>query len=425
MASSQEDQPSTSKCAKKPRAFQSQAREIVFSVHSFLSEQKRRYSLEYNITRSVAEATGVSKATVERIVKAGRMSSANGETQPSFATPKKKHGGQNRVTGGNLRKQSRQRISQGCSDEKQEDGQWYLDDFRTDLKNLGPEEAAKCRPSNLSIDVWRLMEKAKKSDGDGDRSDENSQEGSESSVSLQAILDKLPTSTPDPLVDEIKAEPESDDSHTEEECSQGKPVRERKRPRVSENEPIDLAEQRPRADNANPRRLDNVGESRSSSTSKDKIDQISNQEEAIRRTTWTLEVAQKEHDLKLKILNIDLERAELEKQTAINELKTSEIKRQLIENEAAEYYGQARMSGERGSGAGKGGGGGGSIREAGGSFGKMEAAHEDQYFYNLQKEQFQKLKEDLHDEISFHEEQIKRHQEAINRHKQRITNMTE
>lgn len=41
------------------------------------------------------------------------------------------------------------------------------------------------------------------------------------------------------------------------------------------------------------------------------------------------------------------------------------------------------MAGERGSGAGKGGGGGGTIREAGGSFGKMEAAHEDQYFYNL------------------------------------------
>lgn len=41
------------------------------------------------------------------------------------------------------------------------------------------------------------------------------------------------------------------------------------------------------------------------------------------------------------------------------------------------------MAGERGSGVGKGGGGGGSIREAGGSFGKMEAAHEDQYFYNL------------------------------------------
>lgn len=41
------------------------------------------------------------------------------------------------------------------------------------------------------------------------------------------------------------------------------------------------------------------------------------------------------------------------------------------------------MAGERGSGAGKGGGGGGAIRDAGGSFGKREAAQEDQYFYNL------------------------------------------
>lgn len=38
-------------------------------------------------------------------------------------------------------------------------------------------------------------------------------------------------------------------------------------------------------------------------------------------------------------------------------------------------------SGEPGSGAGKGGGGGGAIREAGGTFGKMEAAREDEYFY--------------------------------------------
>ncbi|XP_029155836.1 ATPase inhibitor mai-2, mitochondrial-like [Nylanderia fulva] len=84
---------------------------------------------------------------------------------------------------------------------------------------------------------------------------------------------------------------------------------------------------------------------------------------------------------------------------------------------------QVRMSGERGSGVGKGGGGGGTIREAGGSFGKMEAANEDQYFYNQQKEQLAKMRESLHDEISFHEEQIKRHQEAINRHKKRITDM--
>lgn len=36
--------------------------------------------------------------------------------------------------------------------------------------------------------------------------------------------------------------------------------------------------------------------------------------------------------------------------------------------------------GELGRGAGKGGGGGGSIREAGGAFGKREAAAEERYF---------------------------------------------
>lgn len=38
---------------------------------------------------------------------------------------------------------------------------------------------------------------------------------------------------------------------------------------------------------------------------------------------------------------------------------------------------------ELGRGAGKGGGGGGSIREAGGAFGKIEAAQEEEYFYRL------------------------------------------
>jgi hypothetical protein len=37
--------------------------------------------------------------------------------------------------------------------------------------------------------------------------------------------------------------------------------------------------------------------------------------------------------------------------------------------------------GSLGSGAGKGGGTGGSIRDAGGAFGKMEVAHEEEYFY--------------------------------------------
>lgn len=45
------------------------------------------------------------------------------------------------------------------------------------------------------------------------------------------------------------------------------------------------------------------------------------------------------------------------------------------------------------------------------------------FFFFQQKEQIKKLQEGLHDEISFHEEQIKRHQEAINRHKKKISEM--
>lgn len=43
--------------------------------------------------------------------------------------------------------------------------------------------------------------------------------------------------------------------------------------------------------------------------------------------------------------------------------------------------GGSSQLGELGSGAGKGGGGGGSIRSAGGAFGKMQAAREEEYFY--------------------------------------------
>lgn len=39
--------------------------------------------------------------------------------------------------------------------------------------------------------------------------------------------------------------------------------------------------------------------------------------------------------------------------------------------------------GEPGDGAGRGGGSGGTIRDAGGAFGKREAAQEEQYFRKL------------------------------------------
>ncbi|XP_067125551.1 ATPase inhibitor mai-2, mitochondrial-like [Centruroides vittatus] len=84
---------------------------------------------------------------------------------------------------------------------------------------------------------------------------------------------------------------------------------------------------------------------------------------------------------------------------------------------------QIRCSGEWGSGAGKGGGSGGSVRDAGGSFGKMEAAREEEYFRKKQKEQLQKLKEHLDDEIHHHENLIDHLEDEIKRHKERISSL--
>ncbi|XP_052761563.1 ATPase inhibitor mai-2, mitochondrial-like [Mya arenaria] len=83
------------------------------------------------------------------------------------------------------------------------------------------------------------------------------------------------------------------------------------------------------------------------------------------------------------------------------------------------------MSGDMGSGAGKGGGSGGSIRDAGGSFGKMEAAHEEQYFRKLRDEQLKAFKKNVDEQKDFHEDEIRKHQEAIARHKKQLTKLDE
>ncbi|XP_043526878.1 uncharacterized protein LOC122537624 [Frieseomelitta varia] len=209
--------------------------------------------------------------------------------------------------------------------------------FAEKVKTLGPEEAAKCRPSNLSIEVWKLMEKARKNDGDDDRSDENGRESPENS-SLQAFLNKLTASTAEiTTVNEIKVEADSDEYNTEDENNQHEvfkkksDVSQRKRSRISESELVDLAEQRINPITHN----DGV----SLSNVKERNDRIDDEQvEPVQKATWMFELAQREHELKLRMLNIELKRAELQKQTAINELKTSEIKRQLIQNQAAEYY---------------------------------------------------------------------------------------
>ncbi|GMS79519.1 hypothetical protein PENTCL1PPCAC_1694, partial [Pristionchus entomophagus] len=76
--------------------------------------------------------------------------------------------------------------------------------------------------------------------------------------------------------------------------------------------------------------------------------------------------------------------------------------------------------GDPGAGAGRSGGSGGSIRDAGGAFGKMEAAREYEYFYNLEKFQLKTLKDKLKRNIEQHQMQMKNHQEVLERHQKKM-----
>ncbi|XP_046383532.1 ATPase inhibitor mai-2, mitochondrial-like [Ischnura elegans] len=66
------------------------------------------------------------------------------------------------------------------------------------------------------------------------------------------------------------------------------------------------------------------------------------------------------------------------------------------------------------------GGSSGSIREAGGAFGKMQVAHEEEYFYKQQKELLKQLKSTISEEISDHKRKIVEHEEEIKKHRSRI-----
>merc|ERR1711894_315542 len=85
----------------------------------------------------------------------------------------------------------------------------------------------------------------------------------------------------------------------------------------------------------------------------------------------------------------------------------------LIIRRALSLAPRLMSTGEFGSGAGKGGGSGGTIRDAGGSFGKMEAAHEEQYFRQKQAEQLAALRDHIHDEIKELKDDIARHQKRL------------
>lgn len=77
------------------------------------------------------------------------------------------------------------------------------------------------------------------------------------------------------------------------------------------------------------------------------------------------------------------------------------------------YARRLYTTGAPGSGVGKGGGGGGTIREAGGVFGEMEAAREEQYFRKLSATQLKELKEEMERRIAYHKHHIDHHTEGL------------
>ncbi|GFT28585.1 hypothetical protein NPIL_701591 [Nephila pilipes] len=72
-----------------------------------------------------------------------------------------------------------------------------------------------------------------------------------------------------------------------------------------------------------------------------------------------------------------------------------------------------------------GGGAGGAVREAGGSFGKMEAAREEEYFRRLQRRQILRLKKNINREILLSQKLIREHRDAIARLESRIAELTQ
>ncbi|XP_046830219.1 uncharacterized protein LOC124429239 isoform X5 [Vespa crabro] len=159
-------------------------------------------------------------------------------------------------------------------------------------------------------------------------------------------------------------------------------------------------------------------------------EQIFAEEEHLRRLNvlraqeseiFLLETELLENQIHIQRMESNLETIQMRKRVALSEYKMAELKEMMVEMNISDYKSQARMTGDPGSGANRGTGGAGSIRAAGGAFGQMEIAHEEQFFYNQQREQIRKLREGIRDEIAFHEEQIRRHQEAIERHNARMS----
>ncbi|XP_067937630.1 ATPase inhibitor A, mitochondrial-like [Watersipora subatra] len=81
---------------------------------------------------------------------------------------------------------------------------------------------------------------------------------------------------------------------------------------------------------------------------------------------------------------------------------------------------RAMSTGQFGSGEGKGGGGGGSIRKAGGAFGELEAAREEEYFRKLQAQQLKALHNHVEDAVHHQQAEISRLTEELKRQQTKL-----
>ncbi|XP_015119165.1 uncharacterized protein LOC107042583 [Diachasma alloeum] len=204
-----------------------------------------------------------------------------------------------------------------------------INTFAEKVRTVGLQEASKSRPPALSVDVWRLLQVLKKNESEPTSDD--SQDADPTS-NLQEILDNL---CPNPLensFDSIKQECISefndDDPSVQSSFASSPPPEKTRGVRLSEEEPMNLAHQK------------KMRLSQECSGDEDEEEPTlmpDYSSESIKRGS-SLDISAEERNMKLKILGLELERAELKKQTAVYELRTSEIRKQLVESQAIDYF---------------------------------------------------------------------------------------
>lgn len=179
-------------------------------------------------------------------------------------------------------------------------------------------EAKRSMPSSLSIEVWRLLQSMRQS---GDILDDEADDV----ANLQAILETIcPSNTlVDPLFENFKAEYVTLDNDP---CADDEDIfnnsNQEQKSEEEEEEELEIPVERKRR-----KLLTSNGQKKNPII----------EESLHQREQFLLEAAQEEHKLKMKILGIELEKAELQKQTAQNELKTSEVQKKMINSQTNDY----------------------------------------------------------------------------------------